>query len=70
MNISDNIGVPLNTFTLPTPTDITLTPFWTTIRQDECFIIQKSQTAVLVYKSLQRKPKRRLKLLGSGYSKT
>ncbi|OBZ89536.1 hypothetical protein A0J61_02414 [Choanephora cucurbitarum] len=35
-------GVPQNVFTLPTPTDITLTPFWTTVMQKDNFLLQKS----------------------------
>ncbi|KAI8354044.1 hypothetical protein BD560DRAFT_213018 [Blakeslea trispora] len=35
-------GVPRNVFTLPTPTDITLTPFWTTVIQKDNFLLQKS----------------------------
>ncbi|KAL0080965.1 hypothetical protein J3Q64DRAFT_1758223 [Phycomyces blakesleeanus] len=46
-------GVPRNVFTLPTPTDITLTPFWSTIRQEECFLLQKySAPGTPLFKSL------------------
>ncbi|KAI8342532.1 hypothetical protein BC941DRAFT_509430, partial [Chlamydoabsidia padenii] len=38
-------GLPLNTFTLPTPIDITLSPFWTTIRQTDGFLMQRTHTA-------------------------
>ncbi|GAA5803129.1 hypothetical protein HPULCUR_008604 [Helicostylum pulchrum] len=37
-------GVPQNVFTLPTPTDTTLNPFWTTILQKNNFLLQKSST--------------------------
>ncbi|KAG2212948.1 hypothetical protein INT46_008074 [Mucor plumbeus] len=37
-------GIPQNVFTLPTPTDITLTPFWTTILQKDNFLLQKSSS--------------------------
>ncbi|EPB84700.1 hypothetical protein HMPREF1544_08573 [Mucor circinelloides 1006PhL] len=37
-------GVPQNVFTLPTPTDITLTPFWTTILQKDNFLLQRSSS--------------------------
>ncbi|KAG1045709.1 hypothetical protein G6F43_011233 [Rhizopus delemar] len=37
-------SIPHNVFTLPTPTDITITPFWTTILQKDNFILQKSST--------------------------
>ncbi|CAO3670069.1 unnamed protein product [Umbelopsis ramanniana] len=36
---------PRNVFTLPTPTDMSLNPFWSTIRQNENFILQKSTTS-------------------------
>lgn len=32
----------IQVFTLPSPTDITLTPFWTTIRHVDNFLLQKS----------------------------
>ncbi|KAI9478329.1 MAG: rab-GTPase-TBC domain-containing protein [Benjaminiella poitrasii] len=37
-------GVPQNVFTLPTPTDITLTPFWVTVLQKDNFLLQKSSS--------------------------
>ncbi|KAI7906001.1 rab-GTPase-TBC domain-containing protein [Cokeromyces recurvatus] len=37
-------GVPQSVFTLPTPTDITLTPFWTTILQKDNFLLQRSSS--------------------------
>ncbi|GAB5586532.1 GTPase activating protein (GAP) [Umbelopsis nana] len=36
---------PRNVFTLPTPTDMSLNPFWTTTRQNENFILQKSSSS-------------------------
>ncbi|KAI9306325.1 hypothetical protein BJ944DRAFT_51694 [Cunninghamella echinulata] len=44
-------GIPRNTLTLPTPIDITLTPFWTTIRQKDCLMLQKFHSAGM-FKSL------------------
>ncbi|CAO3627324.1 unnamed protein product [Cunninghamella blakesleeana] len=43
--IPNTSGIPRNTLTLPTPTDITLTPFWSTIRQKDCLLLQKFSTA-------------------------
>ncbi|KAI7893015.1 uncharacterized protein EV154DRAFT_163921 [Mucor mucedo] len=37
-------GVPQNVFTLPTPIDITLTPFWSTVLQKDNFLLQKSSS--------------------------
>ncbi|CAO3700781.1 unnamed protein product [Rhizopus stolonifer] len=37
-------SIPHNVFTLPTPTDITLTAFWTTVLQKDNFLLQKSST--------------------------
>ncbi|ORX45517.1 TBC-domain-containing protein [Hesseltinella vesiculosa] len=38
-------GLPPNTFTIPAPVDVGLTPFWTTLKQRGCFLMQKSQSA-------------------------
>ena len=32
----------IQVFTLPSPTDITLTPFWVTVRHVDNFLLQKS----------------------------
>ncbi|KAI9265974.1 rab-GTPase-TBC domain-containing protein [Sporodiniella umbellata] len=43
--MSEAGSIPHNVFILPTPTDIILTPFWTTVLQKDNFLLQKSSVS-------------------------